>query len=134
MDWVITQIRKLEEDLCTTIDDRTDFLRTVEEIGNSEAKYEREVTRLVQHQQEIVDSLMKAMDGIEKTLVQVEGRGMTRRSSTQRREPEYDPECERDCVERGQSQGQPASHRPLEPLYGAPKVDPRELLYIRDSG
>ena len=52
MDWVIKQIEKLEEDLCGTIDDGTEFLRTMEEIRNAVAKYEGEVTRLVQHQQE----------------------------------------------------------------------------------
>ena len=130
MDWVITQIEKLEEDLCATIDDGTEFLKTVEEIRNGVAKYEGEVTRLVQHQQEIIDGLMEAMDGIEKRLVQVEGWGMTRPSSTPRREPEHEPERERDHVERGLSQAQPASHRPMEPPYGAPKVNPRELPYI----
>ena len=43
LDWVIRQIKKLEEDLWTTIDDGTEFLRTVEEIPNGVAKYEGEV-------------------------------------------------------------------------------------------
>ena len=70
------------------------------------------------------------MEGTGKKLVQVEGRRMTRPSSTPRREPEHEPELERDHVEHGLSQGQPASHRPMKPPYGAPKVDPRELPYI----
>ena len=57
-DWVITQIEKLEEDLCTTISDGTEFLTTVEEIWNAVAKYHGEVMRLIQHQQEIIDGLM----------------------------------------------------------------------------
>ena len=55
MDWVITQIQKLEEDLCTTMDDETEFLRTVEEIRNGMAKCQGEVARLPQHQKEIID-------------------------------------------------------------------------------
>ena len=73
---------------------------------------------------------MEAMDGSEKNLVQVRGRGMRRPSSTPKREPEHKPERKCDHVERGPSQGQPASQRPMEPPYGAPKVDPRELPYI----
>ena len=121
---------KLEEDLCTTIDDGTEFLRTVEQTRKGVAKYQGEVKRLVRHQQEIIDGLMEGMDGIEKRSVQVEGRGMTRPSPTPRREPEHGPERERDHAERGRFQRQQASHRPIEPPYWAPKVDPRELLYI----
>ena len=73
MDWVITPVEKLEVDLCTTIDDGNEFLRIVEEIRNSVAKYQGEVTRLDQHQQGIFDGLMEAMDSIEKKLVQVDG-------------------------------------------------------------
>ena len=130
MDCVTTQVEKLEEYLFTTIDDGTELLRTVEEFRNGVAKYQGGVTRLVQHQQEIMDGLMEARDGIEKKLVQVEGPGIRRPSSTPKREPEYEPERERDHVELGQSQGQPASHRPMEPPYGARKVDPRVLPYI----
>ena len=92
------------------------FLRTLEDIRNGVAKYQGEVTRLVQHQQEMIDGLMEAMDGIEKKLVEVEGRGMRRPSWTPRQEPEHELERERD--------------RPMELPYEAPKVDPRELPYI----
>ena len=109
MDWVITQIQRLEEDLCGTIDDGTEFLRTVEDIWNGVVKYQGEVTRLVQYQQKIFDGLMESRDGMEKRLVQVEGRGMSRTSCTPRREPEHEPEREPDNVERGPSQAQPAS-------------------------
>ena len=71
---------------------------------------------MVQHQQEMIDGLMEAMDGIEKRMVQVEGRGMTRPSWTPRREPEHELERERD--------------RPMEPPYQGPHVYPRELPYV----
>ena len=130
MDRVITQMEKLEGDLCGTIDDGTEFLRTVEKMANGVAKYQGEVTRLLQHEKEIIDGLMEAMDGIEKGLVQVDDRGMTRHSTTPRQEPDPEPESEPDHVESAPSQGQPASHRPMEPPYGAPKVAPRGLPYI----
>ena len=73
---------------------------------------------------------MEAMKGIEKRLVQVEGWRMTRPSSTPSLEPAHEPEREPDHVEHGPSQGQPASHRPMEPPYGIPKLDPRDFSYI----
>ena len=100
-----------------------------EEIRNGGTRYQGELRTLVQHQQQFIDGLMEATDGIEKRLVQLEGRGITRPSWTPRQDPEHAPERQRDHVEGGPSQGQPASHRPLEPPYGAPKVEPPELPY-----
>ena len=94
------------------------------------AEYEGEVTRLVQDQQKIIDGLMKDMGGIEKRFVQIEGRGMTRLSSTARQETDPEPEWERHHVERGPSQGQSASHRYMEPPCVAPKIYHWEVPYI----
>ena len=74
--------------------------------------------------------MIEAMDGIRKKLVQVEGRGMTRPSSTPRRQLEHEAELKPDHIERGPSQAQPAPPRPMEPPDGALKGDPGELPYI----
>ena len=76
---------------------------------------------------------MEAMDGIEKRVVQVEGPGTTTPLSGARQELQHEPERERVNVERGPSEAQPASHRPMKPPYGALKGDTRELPYIARS-
>ena len=62
MDSVIVHIERLEEDWCATMDDGTKFLGYVEEMRNSVATYEVELTSFVQHQQKVTDGLMEAME------------------------------------------------------------------------